>query len=298
MKLYNTVGYNPLVFLAGYLIHDSDSAQQVVLASPMPADSNGLMESRIWKRDVWERPHQSYVDGSWVIDSNLGDSNVITSSRYFWVSRIPEFRNNFVYDSYNFVDSTTSAFFVCRLDSASAETGISNMWKPSTFNFFMIRRPGDTTFEVDSDVRVAFSDWANLDSQLEEPLSIDSALRDGIKTVAGTFSSRAFVNDSLQSAIDSAVAAGSWNDSEIQEMSLNRLGGDYDTLFNVNLAANLRRSGGFTIDSYPFTQYTFDHDKDSSEQFWAKGPTSLGGIPDFYIRLEDSIFDPTDIETY
>ena len=301
MKLYNIVGYEPAISFAGYLIHDSDSTQQVVLASPMPADSNGFMESRIWKRDVWERPHQTYVDGAWDIDSAFGDSNVIISPRYFWLSRVPILNpaTSDAYDSYNQVDDDTVMFFVCRLDSASDETGIADMWRPSTFNLFMFQHnSADSQFEVNSDVKNAIADWANRDSQFAEPLSIDSALFDAVKNVAGTFGSGAFMSSKMLRDIDSAVSNDLWNDSNFYDGGINRLGDSYDTIRNANLIANQIEFGGWNVDSYPFTEYTFDFDKDSSLQHWAKGPTTRRGEPSFYLRIEDSTFDPTDIETY
>lgn len=299
MKLYNYVGFEPNLSFAGYLIHDSDSTQQVVLASPMPADSNGFMKSRIWRRDVWERPHQTYVDGSWVIDSNMGDSNAIISSKYFWVNRINNSNPSIAYDSYNQVDDDTVTVFVCRLDSASTETGIADMWKPSSFNLFMFQHnSADSAFKIDSDIKNAITDWANRDSEFQGPLSADSDLLDAVKTVASAFNSGAFVSSKMLRDIDSSVSNGLWTDSAFFDGGVNKLGDSYDTVRNANLIANRVELGGWNIDSYPFTEYAFDFNEDSSLQHWSKGPRQRGGEPSFFLRLKDSTFDPTDIETY
>ena len=285
---------------AGYTLHDSDGSQQVVLSTPMPADSFGMMSSRVWRREHWSIPEQVYDSGTWAYDSGWGDSATLEHTNYFWVRRLGEqLSGSESFDSYNFTDSHSVMIQVCRLDDASIETGISNMWKPVSMNVFMFQKdPSDDDADVDSNLRSKFLSWAN-SSDSDGVASDDED--EAITSVATAFGSGAFTGPALRDAIDSAISAGLWNDSFI-DGTLNKLGGAFDTLRNVNLLANIRGLGGFTLDSYRFDEYVFDHFKDSSLWRSKYGPDSYDSLGEtditFYLRLEDSTFDPTDIETY
>ena len=285
---------------AGYSIHDSDGTQQVVLASPMPADSFGRMTSRIWRREHYSTPEQNYDSGTWVYDSGWGDSASLVSTNYIWVRRIGELNSSEVFDSYNFADSNTVMVHVCKLEDASTETGIANLWKPVSFNLFMFQKGlGDDALAVDSNLRGKFLEWIN--SADSDGLTSDDE-EEAVTYVATGFGSPAFTGPALRDAIDSALNSGLWNDASDSDwhenLLLNKLGGTFDTLRNANFVANLRAFSQMNIDSYPFDEYNFDHNLDSSLRRTHMGPTLRFTDPQFYLRLEDSTFDPTDIETY
>jgi len=290
---YETFGTPETKVVSGYVLHDSLGSQQIKLKPMLNANDAGLFYSLVWKRELWGIPE--YGDSAYGGDSGDSGGASVLDTNYYWIRELlsisaPEG----TYDSYNYFDSYTSMLQIAKIENALDSTGRSDLWSITDTRFLIYQRDAlDSYLESKSELDSDIDAWAN-SSDSDGATSDD--LVEATVMLASDLGTSAFTGTTLTALIDSAVAAGTWD----SDADFNQLGGAYDTVRNLNLLATFNRNKGFNFAEYDIADFevnTAEYNMDSSYEYPHPTAPDSDGFK-YYLRLADSDFTATDIETY
>ena len=289
---YETFGTPEEKVVSGYQVHDSLGTQQIKLRPMMNANDDGLFYSLVWKRELWGIPE--YGDSAYGGDSGDSGGSSVLDTNYYWIRQLHQFSAPVgAYDSYNYFDSDTSLLQVSHIENGYDSTGRSDLWSIKESRFMIYQRNAlDSYLEQKRDLDSDINAWAN-SSDSDGATSDD--LAEATVMLASDLGTTAFTGPTLTALIDSAVAAGTWD----LDSDFNKLGGVYDTIRNFNLLATLNRNFRFNSEEYDINEFevnTADYNFDSAYEYLTGDPDS--SEVKYYLRIADSEFTATDIETY
>jgi len=295
---YETFGTPEAKVVSGYRVHDSDGSTQIKLRPMMNANDDGLFYSLVWKRELWGIPE--YGDSAYGGDSGDSGGSSVLDTNYYWIRQLHQFSApEGAYDSYNYFDSDTSLVQLAHIVNGFDSTGRSDLWsiKESRFMFYQ-RNALDSYLEQKRDLDSDINAWAN-SSDSDGATSDD--LAEATVMLASDLGTTAFTGPTLTTLIDSAVAAGTWD----LDSDFNKLGGVYDTIRNFNLLATLNRNSQLNSEEYDIDQfendissYEQDSDYDPNKDSTNNAVPVTTAVFKYFLRIADSDFTATDIETY
>ena len=295
---YETFGTPEAKVVSGYRLHDSDGSTQIKLRPMLNANDDGLFYSLVWKRELWGIPE--YGDSAYGGDSGDSGGASVIDTNYYWIRELIGFSAPAgAYDSYNYFDSSTSLIQLAHIVNGLDSTGRSDLWSIKESRFLIYQRNSlDSYLEQKRDLDSDINAWAN-SSDSDGATSDD--LAEATVMLASDLGTTAFTGTTLTDLIDSAVAAGTWD----LDADFNKLGGAYDTVRNLNLLATLNRNVQLNSEEYDIDTFevnTAHYNQDSSYDFpqdsLADSNPISTAVFKYYLRIADSDFTATDIETY